>query len=165
MDQQELWSDDEVVCGDVKVCTGCGDELPLSRYYKNKLGKQGRQASCIGCQRKQAEKQLAISTAVLHAYTQGRGSCCELCTTKMPTAILHLHHVDPTTKTRSMSVGHWTAGPKGAQTAKEAESCALLCPNCHMTEHYLLDRGFTSFPSAYSTPDGTKPPLNIKEST
>lgn len=166
MEQPELWLDDEVVLTRVeqKACTKCKAIKPYDEFYADKRSVTGRSSQCIDCQKEKANAQQIVCRATLDAYHAARGSFCELCHDDFPIGVIHLHHVDPATKTRSMSVASWTAGPKGDVTATEAQSCAALCPNCHMIEHYLLDRGYTSFPSAYSTPDGTKPALNMEQS-
>jgi hypothetical protein len=56
------------------------------------------------------------------------GGCCAVCGYDRCMVNLHFHHVDPTTKSFTMSV----ASGKGlAKLRAEAEKCVLVCANCH----------------------------------
>lgn len=83
------------------------------------------------------------------------GSTCDVCQGAYHIAAFDFHHVDPSQKERSLKVTRWTAGPKGALVKAEADSCALLCSNCHRIEHVALRDGYTTLPDGYTTPDGS----------
>lgn len=42
---------------DTKTCTKCGNNKPLDAFSKQKLGKMGRRASCLECQRKDSRNE------------------------------------------------------------------------------------------------------------
>ena len=56
------------------------------------------------------------------------GGCCAVCGYDRCSVNLHFHHVDPATKSFTMSV----ASGKGlAKLRDEAKKCVLVCANCH----------------------------------
>lgn len=63
------------------------------------------------------------------------GSCSE-CGYSKCTKALTFHHLDPLTK--SFSISEKIDAPWN-QVAKELDKCVLLCFNCHMEQHCVLD--------------------------
>jgi hypothetical protein len=56
------------------------------------------------------------------------GGCCAVCGYDKCIVNLHFHHVDPKTKSFTMSV----ASGKGLEKLRtEAKKCVLVCANCH----------------------------------
>jgi hypothetical protein len=56
------------------------------------------------------------------------GGCCAVCGYDRCMVNLHFHHVDPATKSFTMSV----ASGKGLDKLREeAKKCVLVCANCH----------------------------------
>jgi hypothetical protein len=141
----------------VKWCSHHQRYEPLEDFNKGSAP-GGKQWSC-----RLGQQEIAKGNVVrLEAYKHSRGCQCEACGHHYLPHILDLHHVDPDTKLKTLSVEQWTPGmsKKGGRTRKEAEKCALLCANCHRNEHYLNDRGVSLLPDDYTAPDGTK--LNIQ---
>ena len=56
------------------------------------------------------------------------GGCCAICGYDRCEWNLHFHHVDPSAKSFSMTMG---SGKSLAAYRAEAEKCVLLCANCH----------------------------------
>ena len=74
------------------------------------------------------------------------GGCCCLCGYARCLVNLHFHHVDPSTKSFSLTV----AMGKGLDTLREeARKCILVCANCHGE----IETGLIASP-----PPGTKYP-------
>jgi hypothetical protein len=61
--------------------------------------------------------------------------CCAICGYDRCTWNLHFHHVDPATKSFSMTMG---SGKGLAAYREEAKKCVLLCANCHGEVEYGL---------------------------
>ena len=57
------------------------------------------------------------------------GGCCRRCGFAEHPAALQFHHVDPATKSFSLSVQGVTRSL--AKARAEARKCVLLCANCH----------------------------------
>jgi hypothetical protein len=62
-----------------------------------------------------------------------KGGKCEKCGYDKCAEALDFHHVDPATKSFSISKAK---GNKMDALKKEADKCVLLCSNCHREEHY-----------------------------
>jgi len=59
--------------------------------------------------------------------------CCIKCGFNH-SAALDFHHIDPSTKTRS--VNSLVSDGRYALAMKEVEKCAVLCANCHRIHHH-----------------------------
>jgi hypothetical protein len=86
------------------------------------LGRKWRCKRCVGeavTRRLQKIKRMLVADA---------GGCCCVCGYDACIINLHFHHVDPKTKSFSMTV----AMGKSIETfRKEAKKCVLTCANCH----------------------------------
>ena len=56
------------------------------------------------------------------------GGCCAVCGYDRTVINLHFHHVDPATKSFSITMGR---GKSIAAYRAEALKCVLVCANCH----------------------------------
>ena len=56
------------------------------------------------------------------------GGCCVVCGYERCIISLHFHHVDPASKSFSMSMA---SGKSLAAYRAEARKCVLVCANCH----------------------------------
>ena len=67
------------------------------------------------------------------------GGKCRICGYDKCRRSLHFHHVDPSTKT--ISISKMTTNPRNIEAiAEEAKKCILVCSNCHGEIHEgLLD--------------------------
>jgi hypothetical protein len=78
--------------------------------------------------RRQKHKEMAVTY---------KGGACQNCGYNKATTSLCFHHVDPSTKSFSLSKGvlekDWEA------IKSELDKCQLLCQNCHR-EHHSLER-------------------------
>ena len=74
-------------------------------------------------------------------YIAERGGVCELCETPYPPECFDFHHPDPSKKETDLRVDAWRS-VKGQDKARaEADTCHLLCSNCHRMEHLSLKQG------------------------
>lgn len=123
-----------------KRCTKCGETKPLSEFYQQKTGKDGRQAHCKDCDKKRC-----------HQYRQGHKTdskkrnkkhrqahkdfiiqfhtSCWICNA---TKKLVYHHVIPTTKLYSVTDMY---NKPHNLIIQEIAKCISLCDSCHKRLH------------------------------
>lgn len=61
------------------------------------------------------------------------GGSCKKCGFNKCISALHFHHVDPTTKSFTISGSHTR---KWSILQEELDKCILICANCHAEEHH-----------------------------
>lgn len=64
-----------------------------------------------------------------------KGGCCEICGYKKSMAALSFHHLDPLTKKFELDIRN-LSNRKWENSLEEANSCQLVCLNCHMELHH-----------------------------
>ena len=148
----------------LKRCSGCHKELPLSEFWKNKASPDGLQAYCKACSKaktkqrqkdkpelyreisrrswhKHREKRLAGEEARAdkrHLFLDSLKSPCAKCG-ESRVYLLDFHHIDPTTKT--FTLGDGKKYHKSEQDViDESKKCICLCKNCHHEFHYLYGK-------------------------
>lgn len=88
-------------------------------------GKRGYRWRCKRCAGEAVTRRLQKVKRIL---VEEAGGCCAVCGYKRCMVNLHFHHVDPATKSFTMSV----ASGKGlGKLREEAKKCVLVCANCH----------------------------------
>jgi hypothetical protein len=88
-------------------------------------GKRGYRWRCKRCAGEAVTRRLQKVKRIL---VEEAGGCCAVCGYDRCMVNLHFHHVDPKTKSFTMSV----ASGKGlAKLRAEAKKCVLVCANCH----------------------------------
>jgi hypothetical protein len=96
--------------------------IEFHRYSAGNGGFRWRCKRCVGeavTRRHQKVKRILVEEA---------GGCCAVCGYDRCMVNLHFHHVDPATKSFTMSV----ASGKGLSKLRaEAKKCVLVCANCH----------------------------------
>ena len=118
---------------DTKICSKCGQELPLEDFPFRDKAKGTRRANCKKChndyvkQKYQERKQMVteLKAQVKCAKCgEDRGYC------------LDYHHIDPTTK--KFTIAHYLANSTSMSLLEEEiVKCIVLCANCHREFHYL----------------------------
>jgi hypothetical protein len=106
---------------EVRECRRHG-QVEFHRYRAGRGTHRWRCKRCVGervTRRHQKLRRLLVDEA---------GGCCAVCGYKRCIINLHFHHVDPTTKSFSMSMAR---GKSIAAYRAEAEKCVLVCANCH----------------------------------
>ncbi len=81
------------------------------------------------CKRCRSEHVSARRRRVKQVLVEEAGGGCALCGYDRCIRALHFHHVDPSTKSFTVSHGGVTASL--ARAREEAAKCILLCSNCH----------------------------------
>jgi hypothetical protein len=130
-----------------KVCNACGATKPIEDFSWKHKAKSLRQERCKPCSReynksyyhsKQGEKQKAIARSKSNRdrwskeYSTFKQSLkCTLCDEDAPECI-HLHHIDPETKTGNVSD---LVGFGQPRLKSEIEKCIPVCANCHLKIH------------------------------
>lgn len=92
------------------------------RQFRDGRGRRWRCKRCVGeavTRRHRKIKQTLIAAA---------GGGCVVCGYAGCLFNLHVHHVDPATKSFGVSVA---SGKSLARPMKEARKCILVCANCH----------------------------------
>ena len=68
------------------------------------------------------------------------GGKCEECGYRKSVAALHVHHTDPSKKTRKFNARSWSKKDiRDPKFWEELQTCRLLCANCHSEEHERLN--------------------------
>lgn len=96
--------------------------VEFHRYSAGQGAHRWRCKRCVGervTRRHQKLRRILVDEA---------GGACAVCGYDRCIINLHFHHVDPSTKTFSMSMAR---GKSIAAYRAEAEKCVLVCANCH----------------------------------
>ena len=110
------------------------DRCPKHGVVQFKLTSRGT----YRCARCAAEAVSTHRRRVKAILVSEAGGCCRRCGFAEHPAALHFHHLDPSTKTFSLSASGWTRSL--ARARAEAQKCLLLCSNCHA----LVEAGVAS---------------------
>jgi len=121
---------------ETKICTKCGENLPLDQFnYRDKV-KGARRSECKKChtdymKKAYSKKKEAIQELKSQISCQKCGETRGYC--------LDYHHVDPNTKVNT--VARLTSNAYSMETIyKEIEKCIVLCANCHREYHHLQEK-------------------------
>lgn len=123
---------------EMKICSKCGVEKPITEYHKNGFDRQGNQkyrGYCKVCANKRETERYWEKRAFIDAQ---RDFCAKCGDTR--TYVLDFHHRNPDEK--SFTIGKMK---KGAEETlqKEIDKCVCLCANCHREFHHLEKMGLT----------------------
>lgn len=111
----------EVSTGQLRDCPRHG----LVIFHLCRAGKRGFRWRCKRCAGEAVTRRLQKVKRIL---VEEAGGCCAVCGYDRCVVNLHFHHVDPSTKSFTMSV----ASGKGlGKLREEAKKCVLVCANCH----------------------------------
>lgn len=135
-----------------KECTRCLLTKPLSDFYPDRIeGKYTRVATrCRACvndrnrdaYRKtyQTKHRKRLSEGEVHRYQKKKakavelfGNRCQDCDLSYPSCVYDFHHVDETTKDRSIVTLFNLSWPR---IEAELVKCVMLCSNCHRIRHF-----------------------------
>jgi len=118
----------------MKTCKCCKINKEIESFYKNgvskKSGKQLYKPICKECylsfieEKRSHVKNLIIEQ--LGYYS------CKICGYNKSSRALHLHHIDSSTKEKSVS-DMWSQSDE--QIKKEISKCVIVCANCHAEIH------------------------------
>jgi hypothetical protein len=110
----------------IKKCEKHGETEFAAYKYENGTRHRCKKCRTEGVQRRREKvKLLAIE------YMGGK--CCKCGYNKCPWA-LDFHHIDPATKSFTISADGFTRSFN--KIKDELNKCILLCANCHREEHY-----------------------------
>jgi len=82
----------------------------------------------VRCKRCVGEAVTRRHQRVKRTLVEEAGGCCAVCGYDRTVINLHFHHVDPATKSFSITMGR---GKSIAAYRAEALKCVLVCANCH----------------------------------
>jgi hypothetical protein len=137
-----------------KVCRVCGENKPISEYYKDKTGYVSPSCKVCVCVRtrqnqiKHSEKRKAYLKDYYlkhkNAAEQRRNNyklqiealktpCVKCGETRL--YVIDFHHIDPATK--SFNINRKIAKTHFEVIKAEVSKCVCLCRNCHMEFHYF----------------------------
>lgn len=117
---------------EMKICSKCGIEKPLTEYHKNGFKSDGSQkyrGYCKTCANKRETERYWEKREFIDTYRTVCAKCGE-----SRSHVLDFHHRNP--KEKEFTIGQLR---KGSQEVlqKEISKCVCLCANCHRDFHYL----------------------------
>lgn len=116
---------------ELKICSKCNRELPLSEFHKNGFDRQGNQkyrGYCKDCANKRETERYWEKRRIVDAQRISCAKCGE-----SRTHVLDFHHKDKNEK--EFTIGTMKRGIQSLQ--EEIQKCVCLCANCHRDFHYL----------------------------
>ena len=137
-----------------KVCSKCGESLPIEMFHKDKSCKDGHKSYCKVCQSEMSKNYRAKNLQHILTYQaeyreknrkrqeiERKQKYNEL---KQPCAkcgesrlyLIQFHHIDPLTKLFNITEG----GSKNKNIKEEVKKCVCLCSNCHDEFHYFYGK-------------------------
>lgn len=134
---------------EIKICTKCKRELPLSMFrWKNKIENK-KHSQCKDCEkerdrihyRESKERRESIlenskfqKNRNLELVNQYKEKGCQKCG-ESRFYVLDFHHIDPNNKIND--IAHMIKSSSEFSLRKELEKCVLLCANCHREFHFF----------------------------
>jgi hypothetical protein len=136
--------------GEMKRCSSCKTDKPLTEFNRKRKNKDGLQSLCKSCNRTRSKRYYAENRehhkrVILERNTEARkakqefiaqfkaGKKCYYCP-EDTACCLDFHHLDPSTKEFNISqMLH--DGCSFKRLLKEIGKCLLLCSNCHRKLH------------------------------
>lgn len=111
----------------MKTCSKCGEELPLSEFYKNGLSLRTK---CKICHNKDCSKKVSNwrRNAKLRLVLELGGKCVD-CGYEGPPFMYDFDHRDPTAK--EFGIAALGSCRSYARMQEEVVKCDLVCANCH----------------------------------
>jgi hypothetical protein len=118
---------------DTKVCTKCGQELPLDLFsWRNKQAGTKR-SECKSCQNAYMRMEYQEKKEAIQALKSQE--CCAKCGESRG-YVLDYHHINPDTKENT--IARMISNNYGlTKVYSEIEKCIVLCANCHREFHHL----------------------------
>jgi hypothetical protein len=130
---------------DLKQCSKCKLDLPLSKFNKHSYNKEKYQSWCRECktkrenewylQNKEKRKKQVYDriTANKQKAVDYLGGKCTDCNGVFHPSVYDFHHLDPNTKEKELSKARYSSWEN---YKTELDKCVLLCANCHRLRHH-----------------------------
>jgi len=119
----------------ISKCLNCGDPLiGMKRKYCSIRCKNTVTNKYFQCYENQKDRARTRKLKLIEPF----GSKCSICGYGKNLAALHLHHLNPTTKSFTLSQRE-LANRSPDAVVEETKKCILLCSNCHMELHHPAD--------------------------
>ncbi len=129
-------------------CQAPGDDVPAPRRHELRPGEPGY----YRCQRCRSAGVSERRRVIKRTLVAEAGGACDLCGYERYVGALHFHHLDPSEKAFTLSLGGVTKSITAIR--EEAGKCVLLCANCHAE----VEAGCAKLPGGRlvlrNTPDG-----------
>lgn len=128
---------------EIKKCTRCGIEKPLSEFVKNSSKKDGYSNECKQCKherylvyyknnKSKFDKNKKIHKDKIKDYIISKKSCgCKLCG-ETDIACLDFHHING----KDFTICQKGKDKSFEAVKQEIDKCIVLCSNCHRKVHY-----------------------------
>lgn len=130
---------------DLKICARCDGMRLRSEFYRSRSRPDGLHPYCKPCQDAVVrehharrgtdgqERRRGRQEAARALVDEAKDRPCADCGGTWPARVMHLHHVEPTTKRGGVS----TMVSRATRAAIEVEiaKCIVLCANCHAIRH------------------------------
>ena len=116
---------------EIKKCSKCGRELPITEFYSRGNGQH--RADCKDCHKQYVNQCYEEKKLFLQNYKSSVG--CAKCGEKRGYC-LDFHHIDPSMK--DVDIARMTSNKSNINDImKEVKKCIVLCANCHREFHFL----------------------------
>ena len=112
-----------------KMCTHCKETKLLDDFYFRKSRNQ-HESLCKDCRKAKTDVQGIINKGIA---AEAKYKPCHCCGKLLHPELIDLHHLDPKTKSFSISSGIYSKSP--ATLKKEIKKCVPVCRPCHREIH------------------------------
>jgi hypothetical protein len=115
----------------MKTCAKCGYEKELEDFSNRAGSSDGKQGYCKKCKSDYCRNYRRVRQNYINAI---KNACCFKCGKKYLPKLMDFHHLDPCTKTFTVSdaVGR---GAKFDIIKTEIDKCIVVCKPCHRDIH------------------------------
>ena len=118
---------------EMKICTKCGQNLPVDQFHWRNKAKGTRRSECKSCHTNFMKNKYQEKKNIVQELKMS--SKCQKCGENRG-YVLDYHHIDPNQKENTvarMTSNNYTLD----KVYTEIEKCICLCANCHREFHYL----------------------------
>lgn len=123
---------------EIKVCSKCGKEKPLTEFYKSGFNSKGEQIYRSDCKECQSKYDSSRRKEIKELIQNNKKACAKCGDTRA--YVLDYHHKDP--KEKKFTIG-MTKNNSLKANQNEIAKCIVLCANCHREFHWLEKQGLT----------------------
>lgn len=118
---------------ELKICSSCHQEKPISAFYSQPKHKYGVMSMCKDCFNKFCAERWRDRKIKYIRQLGGKCQCCGYELNDHNSSVFHFHHINPQEKEYVWTKLRLFSDDK---IQRELAKCQLLCANCHSLVHY-----------------------------